>query len=122
MSQLARNLYRVAKIAYSLGRETVKVIRGTTPPPITDLPLVPATRMRPGAAPEVNPMTVQIDPEVISVREKQGVKWQFVDVRETNELHEIIQGATLIPYSQFESRLQLLPKEAPLVLYCATGF
>jgi len=46
----------------------------------------------------------------------------FVDVREPEEFAQVrIEGAQLIPLSEFAGRYQELPKDQPVVLYCRSG-
>lgn len=46
----------------------------------------------------------------------------LVDVRESNEWGDArIPGALHVPLSEFQARVGDLPKDRPLILYCASG-
>ncbi|MBO1436742.1 rhodanese-like domain-containing protein [Meiothermus sp. CFH 77666] len=46
----------------------------------------------------------------------------FVDVREPEEFAQVrIEGALLIPLSEFAGRFSEIPKDKPVVLYCRSG-
>ncbi len=61
-----------------------------------------------------------ITPEEAKELLDQGVL--FVDVREVEEFAQVrIPGAKLIPGSEFTVRVQEIPKDQPVVLYCRSG-
>jgi len=46
----------------------------------------------------------------------------FIDVREVEEFAQVrIPGATLIPLSELDRRLEEIPRDRPVVLYCRSG-
>ncbi|WP_027881183.1 rhodanese-like domain-containing protein [Meiothermus rufus] len=61
-----------------------------------------------------------ITPEEARKLQRQNVL--FVDVREPEEFAQVrLEGAQLIPLSEFAGRYQELPKNQPVVLYCRSG-
>ncbi|GIW26646.1 MAG: transferase [Meiothermus sp.] len=55
-------------------------------------------------------------------RKLQEEKALFVDVREPEEFAQVrIEGAELIPLSEFGGRFSEIPKNQPVVLYCRSG-
>ncbi|GIW30102.1 MAG: transferase [Meiothermus sp.] len=55
-------------------------------------------------------------------RKLQEEKALFVDVREPEEFAQVrIEGAQLIPLSEFGGRFSEIPKNQPVVLYCRSG-
>lgn len=62
----------------------------------------------------------------ISVEQAEGFytsgKVFFLDVREVEEWNQLhIPGATLIPLGELPERLEELPKDQPIVVYCRSG-
>ncbi len=70
------------------------------------------------------PAAVQLPPEITAAQmaEKQKNGAFILDVREPSEWAQFhIQGATLIPLGQLPNRLNELPKDREIVVYCRTG-
>ncbi len=70
-----------------------------------------------------SPFEVQVDPGAILRRIEGGEAFTFVDVRQAAELAAtgIIEGALHIPTQDLPRRVDELPRDAELVLYCAAG-
>ncbi len=67
-------------------------------------------------------MDVQIDPETIFERQKEGKALVFVDVREAAELAGgMIEGAVHVPSGQIDTRFTEFQPGDEIVLYCASG-
>ncbi|RIH89709.1 putative adenylyltransferase/sulfurtransferase MoeZ [Meiothermus luteus] len=67
-------------------------------------------------------LTLYKDISPTEARRLQEQKALFVDVREPEEFAQArIEGARLIPLSEFAARYQEIPKDAPVVLYCRSG-
>ncbi|MCX7784401.1 MAG: rhodanese-like domain-containing protein, partial [Meiothermus sp.] len=61
-----------------------------------------------------------INPQEAHKLQEQNVL--FVDVREPEEFAQVrIEGAELIPLSEFAGRFSEIPKDKPVVLYCRSG-
>ena len=49
-------------------------------------------------------------------------KYTLVDLREPDELIvDSIEGAINIPFSQFATKLDSVPKDKPVIVYCRVG-
>ena len=63
---------------------------------------------------------IEISPQEAQARVQSGA--YFVDVREQNEWNEVhVQGAHLLPLSEFTQRFAELPKESEIVVICRSG-
>ena len=85
---------------------------------------IPSAPPRPAeaAGPRIGPMDVQIDPETIFERQKEGKALVFVDVRESAELASgMIDGAVHVPSGQIDTRFTEFQPGDEIVLYCASG-
>jgi rhodanese-related sulfurtransferase len=65
----------------------------------------------------------ELSPEEIKAMKQSGGKFVMIDVR-TSEEHSRrkIEGSKLIPLQDIERRVNEIPKDKDIVLYCATGF
>ena len=70
-----------------------------------------------------SPFEVQVEPGAILKRIDAGESFTFVDVRQSAELAAtgMIEGALHIPTQDLPRRVDELPKDAEIVLYCAAG-
>lgn len=67
---------------------------------------------------EVMPIPVERVHEII----ENGEDYIILDVRNQDEYNNgHIEGAVLIPVSELESRLDELPKDKPIIVYCRSG-
>jgi rhodanese-related sulfurtransferase len=63
-----------------------------------------------------------IEPREISAMLERGEKFLLLDCREPWEFEAAhIQGATLIPMRQIPQKLEAIPKDQPVVVYCHAG-
>ena len=73
----------------------------------------------PGQAPEVDP---QLEVTVADVAANRSAIQQLIDVRELDEWQEgRIAGGTLIPMSEFASRVGEIDPSQPIIVYCCSG-
>lgn len=87
-------------------------------------PAPPPPPPRPPAQPAgPSPFDVQVDPGAILKRMEGGEEFTFVDVRQSAELAAsgVIEGALHIPTQDLPRRVDDLPKDGSLILYCAAG-
>lgn len=88
--------------------------RQPAPPPPPRAPTEPAGP---------SPFAVQLDPGSVLERIGKGEVFTFVDVRQSAELAAtgMIEGALHIPTQDLPRRVEELPRDTELVLYCAAG-
>ncbi|AWR85493.1 rhodanese-like domain-containing protein [Meiothermus taiwanensis] len=68
------------------------------------------------------PTALYKDIQPHEAHELQKQKVLFVDVREPEEFAQVrLEGAQLIPLSEFAGRFSEIPKNQPVVLYCRSG-
>lgn len=81
----------------------------------------PAARPEPVPAPLISPEPYRlIDCAELRQRIEAGTNWLIVDVRSAGGYRqEHLPGAVNIPYGKLDARHSELPKDRPLVLYCA---
>jgi 3-mercaptopyruvate sulfurtransferase SseA len=81
----------------------------------------PAARPEPVPAPLTSPEPYRlIECPELKQRLDAGANWLLVDVRSTGGYRqEHLPGAVNIPFGRLDERYSELPKDRPLVLYCA---
>jgi rhodanese-related sulfurtransferase len=84
-----------------------------------------APSVEPGRQPEVEPEVepvVEADAVEIQAWLAAGRSPLFVDIREPHEVRQgYVAGALLLPMNDVPESLALLPRDRPLVFYCAAG-
>jgi len=65
---------------------------------------------------------LEIDPDELRRRMRDGNRVMFVDLRDLRELeHGFIEGALVMPMGQLHVRYGELPEHSDIVVYCASG-
>ena len=63
-----------------------------------------------------------IGPEELNMKKRAGEKFLLLDVRTPQEnAAQAIEGSVLIPLQELGNRIQDLPKDREIVVYCRTG-
>jgi rhodanese-related sulfurtransferase len=74
------------------------------------------------ARPDLTATTERVSPHLAAERMAAG-GWTIVDVRAPHEREaKHVAGSLHLPLNQLEQRLDELPKDAPILVYCAGGY
>ena len=90
-------------------------------PPAASPPRAPARPAPPPPEEDEGP-DVEVEAAGVTAMISEGKKPIFLDIREPYEVaHGFVEGAMLIPMNQVPQRIAELPREVPLIVYCAAG-